>query len=85
LQAEADKILKHYRVEGLLRLTYERQERQQRVRRYKDQPERSKVQVRYQLHIQPDSDAIAALERSHGWRLYVTNAQQTSFLSQTLS
>jgi transposase len=39
----------------------------------KDQPERSKVQVRYQLHVQPDSDAIAALERSHGWRLYVTN------------
>jgi transposase len=87
LQAEADKILKHYRVEGLLRLTYERQERRQQVRRYKDQPERSKVQVRYQLHIQPDSDAIAALERSHGWRLYVTNcsADQLSLADAVLT
>lgn len=73
LQAEANKILKHYRVEHLLRLTYERQERQRRVRRYGDQPERMTAQVRYQLHIQPDPAAIAALERSHGWRLYVTN------------
>jgi len=87
LQAEADKILKHYRVEGLLRLTYERQEHQRRVRRHKEKPARSETQVRYQLHIQPDSDAIAALERSHGWRLYVTNcsADQLSLADAVLT
>lgn len=73
LQAEAHTILKHYRVEGLLRLTYERQEHQRQVRRHKEKPARSEIQVRYQLHIQLDSDAITALEGSHGWRLYVTN------------
>jgi len=87
LQAEADKILKHYRVEGLLRLTYERQEHQRQVRRHKEKPARSETQVRYQLHIQPDSDAIAALERSHGWRLYVTNcsADQLSLADAVLT
>lgn len=87
LQAEADKILKHYRVEGLLRLTYERQEHQRQVRRHKEKPARSETQVRYQLHIQPDSDAIAALERSHGWRLYVTNcsADQLSLSDAVLT
>lgn len=73
LQAEANKILKQYRVENLLTLTYERQERQQRIRGYRDRPERTKVQVRYQLHMQIDTAAIEAAERSHGWRLYVTN------------
>jgi len=87
LQAAADKILKHYRVEGLLRLTCERQERQRQVRRHKDQPARSEVQVRYQLHIQPDLDAITALERTHGWRLYVTNcsADQLSLADAVLT
>lgn len=87
LQAEADKILKHYRVEGLLHLTYERQEHQRQVRRHKEKPARSETQVRYQLHIQPDSDAIAALERSHGWRLYVTNcsADQLSLSDAVLT
>ncbi len=87
LQAEADKLLKHYRVEGLLGLTYERQEHQRQVRRHKDKPARSEVQVRYQLHIQVDSDAIAARERSHGWRLYVTNcsADQLSLTDAVLT
>jgi transposase len=73
LQAEVDKLLKHYQGEQLLTLTYERQERQRRTRRYRDRPQRTEAQVRYQLHVQLDAAAIAAAERSHGWRLYVTN------------
>jgi transposase len=75
LQAEANKILKQYRVENLLSLTYERQEHQH----CRDRSERIEVRGRYQFHIQRNPAAINAAKRSHGWRLYVTNCPVDQF------
>jgi len=81
LQAAAEAILQHHRVSGLLLPTYERQVNRRQVRKYKERPARIKENVRYQLHLSRNEEAIQAQYRTMGWRLYVLNAsvEQLSF------
>ena len=80
LQAAAEATVKGFRVSGLLTVTYERQESQRHVRKYKDRPARTETTVRYQVHVTPNPEAIELAQRELGWRLYVTNttAEQLS-------
>ena len=76
----ADAILKAHDVEGLLTYTFERQEKRQtkylgRGRGNPDRPKQEIVTVRYQMTaIVRQEEAIAALQKTFGWRAYVTDA-----------
>lgn len=87
LQAAAEAILQQHRVTGLLLPTYERQVSQRQVRKYKDRPARIEENVRYQLHVNRDQDAIQEQYRTMGWRLYALNApvEQLSFSQAILA
>ena len=76
----AEAILKAHDVQGLLSYTFERQEKRQtkylgRGRGSPDRPKQEIVTVRYQMTaIVRQEGAIAALQKTFGWRAYVTNA-----------
>jgi transposase len=76
----AETILKARDVEGLLSYTFERQEQRQtkylgRGRGGPERPKQEIVTVRYQLTaVVRQAEAIAALQKTFGWRAYVTNA-----------
>lgn len=76
----ANAILKAYDAEGLLTYTFERQEKSQtryigRGRGHAERPKRAIVTVRYQITaVARQEEAITALQKTFGWRAYVTNA-----------
>jgi transposase len=80
LMEAAEAILKAHDVEGLLSFTFERQEKRHtkylgRGRGSPDRPKQEIVTVRYQMTtIIRQEEAIAALQKTFGWRAYVTNA-----------
>lgn len=77
LQAEAEAVLRHYRLADCLDVTYERQETERKIRRYKDRPARVETAIRYQLSLKRNEAAIEEVRRFIGWRLFATNAPQT--------
>lgn len=80
LVAAAEAVLKAHDVEGLLSYTFERQEKRQTkyLGRGRGSPERPKQEIvtfRYQMtSVVPQQEAIAALQKTFGWRAYVTDA-----------
>ena len=79
LQA-GEAILKAHDVEGLLDFSFERQEKRQtkylgRGRGGPDRPKQELVTVRYQvMAVSRQEETIAALQKTFGWRAYVTDA-----------
>lgn len=69
-----DKILKRYKVEGLIESTWERQESHKNIRAYGDKPARVETTIRYQIHTTRNSEAIEQTRKRLGWRLYATNS-----------
>ena len=80
LVAAAEAVLTTHDVEGLLGYTFERQEKRQtkylgRGRGSPERPKREVVTFRYQITaIIRQEEAIAALQKTFGWRAYVTDA-----------
>ena len=80
LIAAAEAILKAHDVEGLLSYTFERQENHRtkylgRGRGGPQRPQQEIVTVRYQMiAITRQEKAIAALQKTFGWRAYATDA-----------
>ncbi|NCP87917.1 transposase, partial [bacterium] len=80
LTKAADAILKAHEVEGLLTYTFERQEKRQtkylgRGRGNTEHPKREIVTVRCQITaVVRQEEAITAIQKTFGWRAYVTNA-----------
>lgn len=76
----ADAILQDHEVAGLLTYTFERQEKRQtkyigRGRGNPERPKREIVTVRYQItSVLRQEAAIAAIQKTFGWRAYVTDA-----------
>ncbi len=68
------RIEKKYRVPGLFHCRYEQEVKERHIRAYKEKPARTERQVRYQLTVTPNREAIAAAEFKAGWRIYATNA-----------
>jgi transposase len=73
LRQAAEAILSHYRVEGLLSLTYEQQLRERAVRRYRQRPPEIRVEQKMQLHFSRNEAAIEQALAQLGWRVYATN------------
>jgi transposase len=78
----AEVIMKDHDVEGLLGYTFERQEKRKtkylgRGRGSPDRPKQEIVTVRYQMTaIVRQEKEIAALQKTLGWRAYVTDATE---------
>lgn len=74
LQAAAQAILRHRRVEGLLEVQYAQEVERTTVRAYRERPARVEARGRYVLQVRRNEAAIHQARRELGWRLYVTNA-----------
>jgi len=75
LKTAIDRVLAHYRVQGLLAVTWERQETHRQIRAYGKHPARTETHVRYQVAVTRNEGALAQTERGLGWRLYASNAK----------
>ena len=68
------KIEKQYRVQGFFHYHYNSEDRERHIRAYKDKPARIEHNVRYQLTVTRNQEAVVQAEFRAGWRIYATNA-----------
>jgi transposase len=74
LLAAIQRIEERYRVAGLFDYRSEQEVSERQVRAYGDQPARTERQVRVQLTVERNLEAIAEADFRAGWRIYATNA-----------
>ena len=74
LLAAIQRIEEKYRSVGFFETHYEEEATERQVRAYGDQPARTQRQVRLQLTVKRNQQAIAEAEFRAGWRIYATNA-----------
>lgn len=74
LLSAIERVEKKYRVQGLFDYTYQQEVTEQQIRAYQGNPARTERQVRYQLTVSRNQDAIAEAEGQAGWRIYASNA-----------
>ena len=79
LLSAIEQIEKKYRVQGLFHYSYQREVKERHIRAYKDKPARTERQVRYQLSVSRNQEAITEAEFKAGWRIYATNAPTDRF------
>jgi transposase len=82
LLSAIEQIEKKYRVGGLFDCSYEQEVKERHIRAYKGKPARTDRQVRYQLTVIRNQEAITKAEEQAGWRIYATSAP-TAKLSLT--
>jgi len=78
LLSAIEQIEKKYRVAGFFDCTHECQVEERYIRAYRGNPARSERKVRYQLSVARNQTAIADAEFKAGWRIYATNAPQST-------
>jgi transposase len=76
MQAAADKVLQHYRVADLLKLTLVEQRTERHTRAYGERPARTELERTVSLQVDIDEQAVQMTVRWFGWRVYATNQQQ---------
>jgi transposase len=76
MQTAAEKILKHYRVVGLLKLNILDESTEKHIRAYGDRPARTEIEHTLTLLAEMDDQAVQEAERWLGWRVYATNHPQ---------
>jgi transposase len=74
LLAAIQRIEEKYRVPGLFDCDYQQQVTERPIRAYRDKPARTERQVRFQVTVTRNVQAIAEAEFRAGWRIYATNA-----------
>jgi len=72
----AEKVLKQYRVAGLLKLTIVEHSTQRQIRAYGDRPARTEIEQTVTLQAEIDEPAVQEALRWLGWRVYATNQPQ---------
>ncbi|RLB76632.1 MAG: IS1634 family transposase [Deltaproteobacteria bacterium] len=76
LKAFIKKIEKKYRVENLFVCDYKKEVTERQIRGYKNKPSRTKTQIRFQISVNRNHEAIAKVENRAGWRIYASNAPE---------
>lgn len=76
LQKAMARIEKQYKVTGLFHLSYIQEVSECQVRGYRGQPNRLERNVRFQLQVTRNQQAIEWAMFKAGWRIYLTNAPQ---------
>jgi transposase len=76
-----------YRVQGFFDYDYQQEVTERQVRAYGNKPARTERQVRFQLTVTRNEQAITAAEFRAGWRIYATNhpAEQLSLTQAVLA
>ena len=74
LLAAIQRLEEKYQVTGLFDYHSAQEISERQVRAYGDQPARTERQVRFQLTVERNLEAIAEAEFRAGWRIYATNA-----------
>lgn len=72
----AEEILRQYRVEGLLDLSFTQQEQERQVRKYGNRPAEVRIERAVSLVVRQNETAIQQAIAHLGWRVYATNAAQ---------
>lgn len=87
LRQAAEAIIKKYRMEGLLNLSYEEVKEKHPLRRYGKRPASTRMELEARLCVEVDQEAVNKAKRLHGWRVYVTNqpAEQLSLTQAVLA
>lgn len=87
LQKAIADIEKQDKVAGLFQVAYTEEVCERKVRAYRGQPPRIERQVRFQVQVERDQEAIAWAMFKAGWRIYLTNAlpEQLSFTEAVLA
>jgi len=73
MQTAAEKIIKHHRVAGLLKLNILDESTERYIRAYGDRPARTETEHTLTLLTEIDGQAVQEAERRLGWRVYATN------------
>lgn len=76
MQSASEKVLQHYRVEGLLKLNIAEQRQERQIRAYGAHPTRTEIERTVSLQAEIDEPAVAEAIRWLGWRVYATNQPQ---------
>ena len=76
MQAEAEKVLQHYRVEGLLKLKITEHSAECHIRAYGERPARTEIERTVTLQAEIDEPAVQEAVRWFGWRVYAANQVQ---------
>jgi transposase len=76
MQSASEKVLQHYRVEGLLKLNIAEQRQERQIRAYGAHPTRTEIERTVSLQAEIDEPALAEAIRWLGWRVYATNQPQ---------
>ena len=76
MQAAAEKILKQYRVAGLLKPNIVEQSTERQIRAYGERPSRPEIERTVTLQAKIDEQAVQEAVRWFGWRVYATNPAQ---------
>jgi transposase len=76
LRQAAEDILRQYRVEGLLSLSFIQQMQERQVRKYGDHPAEVRIEREVSLTLSRNEPAIQQSITQLGWRVYGTNASQ---------
>jgi len=76
MQAAAEKVLKQYRVAGLLKLNIVELSEERQIRAYGERPARTEIEQTVTLHTEIDELAVQEAVRWFGWRVYATNQCQ---------
>jgi len=78
MQTAAEKIIKHHRVAGLLKLTILDESTQRYIRAYGNRPARTETEHTLTFLTEIDAQAVQEAERRLGWRVYATNQPRES-------
>jgi len=73
LRQATEAIVTRHDVTALLRLTYQEIVHERPLRAYRQRPATVRIEKECALQVQRDPEAVAALERTFGWRVYATN------------
>lgn len=74
LRQTAEAIVAQYRVQGLLRLSYQETVHERPMRRYRNRPATVRVEREVRVTAEVDQAAVEEAVRRLGWRVYATNA-----------
>lgn len=74
----AGQILARCRVEGLLSATISTTQMAREMRRYKDRPAGTQIELKVSIKIKRDRGAIKTVKEQMGWRIYATNHPKLS-------
>lgn len=74
LRQATQAIICEHRVQGLLRLDFEVVTAERTIRGYREYPTRTVVEQEAKVRVAVNEEAVEARLRSHGWRVYATNA-----------